>query len=344
MKAAYIFAAMTLVCFSLQTVTAQSSEYITVNDKGSISLGSIKKIQLKRFSNITINIDGDEGSTARYQSHIVANSKALSTYFGDGKLDHSITNGTIQIEFKKIANTEEEESWIKSLFTKSNNRYQIKEADVQLQIPKEVQVSVEATYSDLIIQGLVNFLQLSVNYGKVDVKNHSQDITINGNYGKIKLNRISGTSIINSNYCDINGSNMGGISIKANYAKVNLREVGMKGDVTISGNYSEIDGYNLYGRIYMDGNYNTIDLRNLSREYAIPSISIKNTYGDISLSLPESLNPSFKISTRYGDIDIDHKARGRFSKMSNAQVYELNSGSTPKIDINNTYGDVKIIK
>jgi hypothetical protein len=323
----------------------QNTSYIEVKDKGVVSLGATKIVHVKRLSNVRINIEGDEEVNIRYQSHIVANQRALATYFGDGKLDHYVQNGVSIMEFKKTDETVEEESWIKSLFTRSyNNRYQIKQANIQLQVPKGIEVLVDARYSDVIIQGMMKLATLTLNYGKVDVKHHESDLMIKGNYGKIKLNQIRGKATISSNYSDIDGVDLGSLQVKSNYSKINLSEVGMKGGVSFSGNYTTIEGSNIYGTIMINGNYNDIELRTTSQDHPLQSIVINNTYGNIRLTLPKQSNPSFNLSTVYGNLEVNNTGKGSFTGGSDTKKYLYDSGTIPKINLINRYGNIKITK
>ena len=252
------------------------------------------------------------------------------------------------------------------------------ESDLQIFVPKKAAVIVDTRRGDVVITDRTGNVKVSNSSGDVNLANitGNADVTIRPGKGSFKAANVTGDVTLDGRIEDTSIADVGGnVRMTGDYfgdmniAKV-AKEVTFKTSRTdlqfakLEGNMSiesgDLHATSVVGPMRLATRSKDIQLDNVSGDMNIENsngsvtvdvakaplgqISIDNSKGDVSLTLPPKANFEYQVKTRRGQISSDfgsvNSSGGEGESVANGSV----GNGGPKVVINSEYGDVSIRK
>jgi hypothetical protein len=240
---------------------------------------------------------------------------------------------------KDMANTIhlETETSKKDSFVIRTNRESLKSENIlfntnfEISVPKNSQVKVQNTYGEIRVAGINGNLDLATTHRLLEVRDCTGQFTISNRYAEARLTNLSGNVTVDGR------------------GKVYMDNI--RGDVTLTNEYSPIEIYNVEGKASVSSTDGSIKIENISKPVVITARgaqvqarSLKETlkvtahHGRIDLS---DINANVLIESRYtaltlkdirGNVDINSNSdqisadslRGNFKLRAHASSILLN--------------------
>lgn len=174
-------------------------------------------------------------------------------------------------------------------------------------------------------------------YGNASVEG-AGILKINNNNSNLTLGEIKNL-ILESKYSTVDLEEGGEIQIDSKFDKLNFEEVK---SVTANIKYSHIKIDQLAKSIKVDAGYGSVKVGQVAKDFE--SISITNSYGQISLGLDEA-SYSVDASCEYCGISYpEDNFKGNKMKERNTQTIngKVGSGSGGTVMVKSRYGDIKL--
>lgn len=199
-------------------------------------------------------------------------------------------------------------------------------------------VEIKNTNASVRVTGVDGNLNLTNAYGSVNVDDVKGDTQIENNNANIDVRNIGGKLVIESRYCRVDAEDVkGSIEVKGNNASMKLKDIA--GDVDASNRYGSIDLTGANQKVTLSTNNASIDFEAASEIQK--DVTIENSYGSISLSIPKTQGGSIKASTKYGSINSDFGSSKRVT--GNEETLEASIGtSSINFNIENRNGNINI--
>ncbi len=172
--------------------------------------------------------------------------------------------------------------------------------------------------------------------GKSNVSEIETEIRINSNYGEIQLSNVRGIATISSQYpAKVHVDRVDGLRANIERGELSMSNVGSEIGVSVTGKYAKVTGSEVAGSFTMEGERNTIDVRNVEG-----GAMIRNTYGSVSL---EGVKGQLMITGNNNTINFKDVSGDRVDiDQSRSLIKGDISGSVRRISITNNNGDVEI--
>ena len=176
-------------------------------------------------------------------------------------------------------------------------------ANLDIFIPEDFILKTKTFSFDLDIRGPLKKVDIENKYGKTYVKDVSENTRIDGSYNKVDIENIQGDLKVNTSYNSIYARNVdtkrGKASFKTIYGKIDLEDI--KGQIEAETIYSPIyaSDIGLLGGVNkIQTVYSKIDLE--LEEIEECELYVKNTYGNINLSVPEDVSARWTLTVDRG--------------------------------------------
>lgn len=171
-------------------------------------------------------------------------------------------------------------------------------ANLDIFIPEDFTLKTKTFSFDLDIRGPLKKVDIENKYGKTYVKDVTENTKIVGPYNKVDIEGIQGDLKVNTTYNSIYARNVdtkgGKISFKTIYGKIDLE--GIRGQIEAKTIYSPIYAteVSLLGGVNkIQTVYSKIDLE--FEEIEDSELYVKNTYGNINVSVPEDISARWTL-------------------------------------------------
>jgi hypothetical protein len=176
-------------------------------------------------------------------------------------------------------------------------------ANLDIFIPKDFILKTKTFNFDLNIRGPLKEVDVDNKYGKTYVSNVSEITRLNGTYNTMDLENIQGDLEVHTTYNSIYARDVdtkkGKASFKTIYGKIDLE--GIRGQIEAETIYSPIyatDISLLGGVNRIQTVYSKIDLE--FEQIEDSELYVKNTYGNINVSVPEDLSARLTLTVDRG--------------------------------------------
>ena len=180
--------------------------------------------------------------------------------------------------------------------------YAIK-ANLDIYVPPDIAVETKTRHFRLDISGPFQRVDVRNSYGEVQVVDVSEETTIDGSYTKVEVENIRGELDIETTYNSIWVGDVdtegGGAFLKTTYGKIEVEN--LVGTLDASTQYDPIHCSGLIllgGENHIRTVYSKIDLEIDEMEDC--GLSVSNSYGNISLTVPEDLSAHLRLSVGRG--------------------------------------------
>lgn len=176
-------------------------------------------------------------------------------------------------------------------------------ANLDIFIPENFILKTKTFSFDLDICGPLKKVDIENKYGKTYVKDVSENTRIVGPYNKVEIENIQGDLNIRTTYNSIYARNVntkkGKASFKTIYGKIDLEDI--RGQIEAETIYSPIyasDVTLLGGVNKIQTVYSKVDLE--LEEIEECELHVKNTYGNINVSVPEDISARLTLTVDRG--------------------------------------------
>jgi len=180
--------------------------------------------------------------------------------------------------------------------------YAIK-ANLDIYVPPDIVVEAKTRYFDMEIYGPFKRVVVRNSYGEVQVADVSEETTIEGSYTKVEAENIRGELDIETTYNSIRVEDIdtrgGEAFLKTTYGEIEVAN--LVGMLDASTEYDPIhcSGLTLLGgESHIRTVYSKIDLEIDRMEDC--GLAVSNSYGNISLTVPEDLSAHLRLSVGRG--------------------------------------------
>ena len=338
-----------------------AQDEIIIQKTERIDLKGIKQIHVYNLKGMNVKVKNN--SLNGYKVFIKADESALLRNFGGGRVYTEAKDDILEVYFK-VGDSEGSNSskttWIKSLFTQSHvTMREVKEAVLELDIPKGLDIKVTARYSTMEFEPIDGNLEITNRSGSVDVHGSTKSVVIRNDYGKVKAENIQGNAQISSRSSESTLTDIGGtLEVESNYSTLRIERV--KGTVSVENKSGSVKVEDLSGDYNHRGDYTSIKLKGVagtaiisnksgSLEFEdIGGLQFKGGYTSIigdnitsrNLVTIDTRSSTVKIKHVNGSVSID----GSFIKLSLSDLAEdlkvyNRSGS---VDVSDIKGKVRI--
>ena len=248
--------------------------------------------------------------------------------------------------------------------------------DLEVSVPKKSPLTVKTDKGDVTVSDVTADIGVTDQNGDVEIRNIGGDVSIEMHKGDVKVNDIKGDVKVSGKGSEIDVTNAAGSltvdgdfygPVRADKVTKGVRMISAKTDLTLSalsghleaasgnldvvdapGNLSvrtrdnEINIENPGGKVNIDNRNAAISVRFSSAPKE--DVSITNSSGEISLSLPGS--SSFEVQAECRNCDISSEFPGlgvTKSPAGDASVAATyGSGRRPKITLKTSYGNIAL--
>jgi hypothetical protein len=176
-------------------------------------------------------------------------------------------------------------------------------ANLDIFIPEGFILKTKTYSFDLDIRGPLKKVDIENNYGKTYVSDVSENTRIDGAYNRVDVENIQGDLDIHTTYNSISARDVdadkGKALFKTVYGEINLENV--RGQIEAETIYSAIYAANvslLGGVNKIQTVYSEIDLE--FEEIEDSELHVKNTYGNINVSVPEGISARLTLTVDRG--------------------------------------------
>lgn len=277
---------------------------------GSFDVGNMDRLQITIDAGMTIKITGSDTDKITYTYEFDGNNQAYNHRFKnfDPKFSNYGGTGAFNIEFPA--------------HKERNVNYRIKKNILTLEVPKEIELSLNTRYSKIEITSIARTTDINNRSGSVKLRDVGQSATVSNDYGDVDAESINGDLTITSRSSNIDVKNITGkCNVSSNYSKVNMTKV--TGKVTIENKSGTINAYDLDSDFNSSGDYSDYELTDI-RGF----IHVMSKNGKIDIDKAENV----LIDGDYTDVTA--------SNISGDEV--VLSSKSAKIDLKNVLGKVSI--
>ena len=258
----------------------------------------------------------------------------------------------IEVEFRRSGSTVKAVTTISNNF-KSHGKFSI---DYEINIPSDMNLKIANKYGNTFVNKLTGHGTFNIQYGNfsanellgeetnITLAYGNANIVAGGNIiAQVKYSPISFGEIkdlkLESKYSDITVEEGKVLDIESKYDKLNFEEVE---SVTANTKYSHLKIEELDKSLKIETGYGSVRVSQVAADFE--SISITNSYGQISLGLDEA---SYYVdaSCQYCGISYpEDNFSGNKIKDNNTRTIngKVGSGNGGKIMVKSRYGDIKL--
>lgn len=343
MKQAFKTIAAIFVISILSAGTTVIAEEKTKEYNETWAASDIKSLEIiNKFGEIKIKNDGGSEITIDVTITVEARDERRA----DDLLDR------IEVEFKKSGNTIKAVTTIENNF-KSQRKFSI---DYVVNIPSDKNLKISNKYGSTIVNELNGNGDFDIQYGsfsanslvgeemKISLAYGNANISSAGNINAVvKYSPISFGEIKNlkltSKYSDIEIEEGKTIQIESKYDKLSFEEVE---SVTATTKYSHLRIEELAKSLKIEAGYGSVKVKQINAGFE--SISITNSYGQISLGLDDA-SYAVDASCIYCGISYpEDEFTGNRIKENNTRTIngKVGSGSGGKVYVRSRYGDINL--
>ena len=204
-------------------------------------------------------------------------------------------------------------------------------------------VDIDTRHGDIRVSDTKGNVKIEGHGGEVNVENASGGLTLNGEfYGPIRAEKIAKGVRFISQRTDLTLTQLSG---HMEFSSGNLEIADAPGNLSLRTNKYDIDIENAGGKVDVQNRDAAVDVRFSSMPK--DDVTISNSNGSISLSLPESV--SFEIVADCHSCDISSEFDGgTLAQTSNSGDAHLQgkygTGRGPKIILKTSYGSISLHK
>lgn len=261
----------------------------------------------------------------------------------------------IDVKFQKSGSTIIAETSIEKSF-KSQQKFSI---DYVVNIPSDKNLKIDNKYGNTVVNSLTangdfniqhgnlkanelkakadGSMKIQLAYGNADISS-AGDLSVDIQYSNITLGEINDL-LLNSKYSVVDIEEGASIQIESKYDKFNFEEVE---SVKASTKYSHIKIEELSKNLTIETGYGGVKVAQVASDFE--SISITNSYGQISLGLDDA-SYSIDASCNYCGISYpEDEFNGNKMKENQTQTIDGNvgSGTGGKVYIRSRYGEIRL--
>ncbi|HET8885560.1 MAG TPA: hypothetical protein VFM70_04315 [Salinimicrobium sp.] len=227
----------------------------------------------------------------------------------------------------------------------------------------------------LIKMPVTNHVDLSNDYGSINIDKLSGNAKINCDYGKMIIGELLGNenylnfdytrntvigyikkAKINADYSEFEIEEIGYLDLNADYTSSKIKKVTeLKfncdyGDISVGkvrklvgvGDYLGTKIGEVHGNVSLNLDYGSVDIEKLTSETGI--VKIESDYTGIKIGYDAALAFNFHIQTSYGGIKglkgLEISTEDKSSYETDFKGYNVSNGSGNVIEINSNYGSV----
>lgn len=336
-----LITASLFLSFLLIGLTTNAEEKTKEYDESWIA-NSIQSLEVSnKFGEVKVVNEGGDSLTI----DVVITVEARDEKRADDLLDK------IEVDFKKVGTTLKATTNIESNF-KSQREFSI---DYVINIPSDKNLKITNKYGNTVLNELTGNGDFNIDYGnfsansltgsKIDIElgygnatiMEASDVTANVKYSPISFGEIKNLNI-ECKYSNVEIEEGGTITANSKYDKLRFEEVET---VNITTKYSHIRIEELAKSLKVEAGYGSIKVNEV--DAAFESISISNSYGQISLGLED--NYTVDASCNYCGISYpEDDFTGDKMKEKNTKTIKgkVGSGTGGKVYVRSRYGEIKL--
>jgi hypothetical protein len=277
------------------------------------------------------------------------------------EIDIAFNQTSNQVTAKTLLEESGKNSFWNLLFGGGNNNVNI-EINYRVKAPVNNRVDLSNDYGSINLDNLKGDAQISCDYGKVMIgelhgnnNELSFDYTRNSSIGYVKRARISadyseftideaGTLDLSADYTDSNIHKVENLSFSNDYGSLKVERLkNMKG----SGDYLGIKLGLVYGRLDLSMDYGSLFIQKVMPSFK--SIDISSDYTGIKIGYDREATFNFDLNTSYGGVNginnstftIDRRNQSGTDNYYSGYYRSANTGGT--ITVNSSYGSISFI-
>jgi len=189
-----------------------------------------------------------------------------------------------------------------------------------------------------------NALNLSMQYGNVDMPAFSGPVTAKVQYGNFKALKLNNsTNNINVQYGDMNIQELNNGTLKQQYGRgITL---GTANNIHLNAQYSNVNIDRLTGDANMTVQYNKVRIGEVTA--GAKALTISAQYAGVDLGFSDAYNGKLDVKTAYGNFkygdDVSAKSEGEDDRRISFTKYytgTIGRGGNNQVSINSSYGSV----
>ena len=222
-------------------------------------------------------------------------------------------------------------------------------------------LNLSADYSKVVIKNVNGYADLKNLSGSFDVTN-VKGIKIDAAYTNCDIDNITGLldkdiEITNRSGNVVIEKAMGNIIVNDSYSDITLKSV--EGDVSLTSRSSTVIGNDIKGNWESETSYCDVRLEKISGSDVFienrgnpvtiellknpESVNVKNSYGSISLTIPEDYNGEVTLLATYGKIDSDFPIRVNTQGSSANAFGQIGKGNS-EITLETVSADIDLMQ
>ncbi|MBI3579241.1 MAG: hypothetical protein HY089_07515, partial [Ignavibacteriales bacterium] len=194
-------------------------------------------------------------------------------------------------------------------------------------------ITGNAAYSTVTINKIKDKVSLKSQSARLSFENIQGDLSVKSDYSTITINNVSGFVDVGTKSGNVKVNEVGGVSIDADYTRVEVGSVSGKSkkDIVINGRSGSLLLEDAVGNVKIDNPYSKMDLEKIRGNVDLRSKSATVTGEDIV--------GDWFSETEYSKISLERLTAQSFSVINKSNPVEIQFTNVPnKIDIKNEYG------
>ena len=220
-----------------------------------------------------------------------------------------------------------------------------------VKVPRDVFMELETKYGDIKVETVAKNLEVDIKYGDLKADSLLADNSIDIKYGDININYAKNIEL-ELDYGDAKVRNCDKIDAELRYSNIYITELN---EGNIENKYSTVKIERAAKITFDDAAYSDLKVSNVTNKIIAdmrycdlkatittlkPVVELEGQYTDMTLYIKEDASFDYNLKSSYSDIIF----RGFFETKSIKGHGSYGNGERGRLDINTSYGDVKINK
>ena len=241
-----------------------------------------------------INIKEGDSNTASFVVTIstdAENQNQADDIFSGIDIDFDDSSSNVSITTDVHHNGNWGGGWLGRLFGGGGSNRVSYQIDIDVQLPRSVELDIEHAFGDVIIPEMDNFVEVDIRHGSGKFSSINADAIIGIRHGKIKMKDAHNLEI-ECHHSDFDGTTAWDVDVDISHSDLELDEAK---EVDIDGSHSDF----VFGKVhtlYSDGGFTDFKIDEL--EIA----DFDTNFGDIEIGL---LGVEGLFDLQHGSVDID---------------------------------------